>query len=219
MLIKACCRLWEDNGLYRGAGARSSSYLGENVLKVWDELGCRRDANGFAPIVEQDYGIGTAHGHFDEACMDLELMSGLVDDGMTLSKFTVATLDDLGYTVDYSQAEDMAIPTCCRSGNVRRKKQSGERQRRRLSKEVNDAAVGFGKLELKRYQEMKANIENDVELQHMLRQNNAVLRISNVVTVFVEEGGHIVDVDVVEEQTVDHTEQNIFSHKDTDVDV
>lgn len=191
---------------------------------MWDDLGCSRDRNGFAPIVEQDFGPGTAHAHFDEGCMDLELMSGLVDDGMTLSKFTVATLEDLGYDVNYKEAEDMDVPDCCRGRSLREEKtQTGRGTRRRLTKENRDAARKFGKLELKRFKELKKNLDGDSELQELLQLNNVLLKVATTVTVFVEQDGHIIDMDVVGDDDDDDDgngedgndveDHNIFDHE------
>jgi Leishmanolysin len=57
--------------------------------------------------VETRGGSGTACGHWDEYCMRNELMTGYSDSGTKaiLSRITIGTLDDLGYIVDYSQAE------------------------------------------------------------------------------------------------------------------
>jgi Leishmanolysin len=56
--------------------------------------------------VERDFGSGTACGHWDEECMGNELMTGfLAPSSSPLSRITVATLQDLGYQVDYSKAD------------------------------------------------------------------------------------------------------------------
>ncbi len=55
--------------------------------------------------VEDDFGAGTQCLHWDEDCFLGELMTGVSTDGLELSILTVAALDDLGYTVDYSRAD------------------------------------------------------------------------------------------------------------------
>jgi hypothetical protein len=67
------------------------------------------------PLIETQGGPGTACGHWDEGFYDAELMTGLAEAPgirMPLSKLTIASLEDIGYTVDYSQADEYALPTC-----------------------------------------------------------------------------------------------------------
>ena len=63
--------------------------------------------------IENDGGRGTACGHWDETCFGSELMTGKTN-GLTtlpLSRITIAGLEDLGYTVDYSQAQTYTCST------------------------------------------------------------------------------------------------------------
>ncbi len=63
--------------------------------------------------VEDQYGAGTQCSHWDEALFGHELMTGFSDDGdMPLSRLTIASLADLGYQVDYSQADPYTLPPC-----------------------------------------------------------------------------------------------------------
>jgi Leishmanolysin len=56
--------------------------------------------------VEKDFGEGTACGHWDEDCMGDELMTGFIGRSPTpLSRITVATLQDVGYQVNYDKAD------------------------------------------------------------------------------------------------------------------
>jgi hypothetical protein len=69
------------------------------------------------PPVEGDGGNGTRCSHWDEDFFDNELMTGFLG-GVTsetvnpLSALTIASLEDLGYDVSFSQAEAYAIPSC-----------------------------------------------------------------------------------------------------------
>ena len=58
-------------------------------------------------------GPGTAEGHWRENIFDHELMTGYAEDSgpMPLSRLTIAALEDLGYAVDYDQADDFALPS------------------------------------------------------------------------------------------------------------
>jgi hypothetical protein len=78
--------------------------------------------------VERDYGSGTACGHWDEECMGNELMTGFLGPSASpLSRITVGTLQDLGYQVDYSEADafsrsDLAASCTCPVRRLREKK-------------------------------------------------------------------------------------------------
>lgn len=69
--------------------------------------------------IEQDGGPGTAGGHWDEITYDNELMTGYIDndgdpstnDDNVLSEWTVLSLADLGYSINYQDYpyDDLAI--------------------------------------------------------------------------------------------------------------
>jgi Viral BACON domain/Leishmanolysin len=69
------------------------------------------------PPIENDYGPGTRCGHWDEGFFDNELMTGFLG-GITsvtvnpFSALTIASMADLGYEVDLSEAEPYSIPAC-----------------------------------------------------------------------------------------------------------
>jgi hypothetical protein len=56
-------------------------------------------------------GEGTRDSHWTETIFDTELMTGWIDSGAShpLSATTIASLGDLGYTVDLTQADDFTI--------------------------------------------------------------------------------------------------------------
>lgn len=76
---------------------KSDSRASEEYRKL---SGC----DGSIPV-EYDNGVGTQCLHWDEECFMGELMTGASSDGLDLSILTIAALDDLGYTVDYSKAD------------------------------------------------------------------------------------------------------------------
>ena len=50
--------------------------------------------------------FGASCTHWEAVCFDNEIMTPLIDAGANpLSRVTVATLEDLGYTVDYKAAD------------------------------------------------------------------------------------------------------------------
>ena len=57
---------------------------------------------------ESGGGSGTKCGHFDEACLKHELMTGYASGKLPMSRITVGGLEDLGYEVDYSKADDFS---------------------------------------------------------------------------------------------------------------
>lgn len=104
-------------------------YQGPLAIDVWqNEYGCVG-----TPPIETNGGAGTAGSHWDEACFNTELMTGYTDVNMPLSKMTAASLEDLGYTVDYnspfidhSYAGWISGRDCCTLG--RRNLREGIRQ-------------------------------------------------------------------------------------------
>lgn len=65
------------------------------------------------PPVEENYGPGTKCGHWRKGTFGNELMTGiLTSGGPPLSKLTVASLADLGYTVNVDRADDYQLPAC-----------------------------------------------------------------------------------------------------------
>jgi hypothetical protein len=92
---------WTNSGLYTDG---EDEYVGTFAKREWANLGC----SGKLPV-ELDGGSGTAGGHWDEACLNQELMTGFVDSDMRLSKITVASLEDMGYGVNYTAADSYDI--------------------------------------------------------------------------------------------------------------
>jgi len=61
--------------------------------------------SGASIPVERDGGSGTACGHWDEECFMGEIMTGHLSGNMAMSTMTLASLEDMGYMVDYSRAD------------------------------------------------------------------------------------------------------------------
>lgn len=90
-------------------------YTGQNALDAYKSI----DPNATFIPVENDGGSGTAGSHWDEQALGNELMTGYINnDGSSatmsdnyLSKFSVMSLADLGYQVNYSdyQYDGIAI--------------------------------------------------------------------------------------------------------------
>lgn len=90
-------------------------YLGEKAQAEWEALGCT------TPLpIETDTGLqGMDNGHWDEFCLRRELMTGILQEyaESPLSRITIAGLEDLGYTVNYDNADeytiDDVVSSCC----------------------------------------------------------------------------------------------------------
>jgi hypothetical protein len=93
--------LWGLNKLHKGNKDR---YNRKFAKEEWARLGC----SGKLPV-ETGGGDGTAFGHWDEECLNQELMTRYVDSDMRLSVLTVASFEDMGYGVDYSAADPYDI--------------------------------------------------------------------------------------------------------------
>ena len=99
--------LWDQfPGLTSGFTGTTPRFLGAKAVAEWNTLG----RTGTVPV-EADGGAGTAYAHWDETTFDNELMTGYLNSGANpLSRMTIASLGDLGYHVDVSQADPYTLP-------------------------------------------------------------------------------------------------------------
>ena len=182
---------WESNDVVlrsRIRGRTVYSYLGAVATNVWkNEWGCTG-----APPVEADGGGGTAGGHWDEDCMDNELMTGYLGgraSGNPISKLTAATFVDIGYSVDYSSSTidnsyDGSNTSCCNGRRNLRQLNNGKPP---LSAQGKANAVAYGKsvLESRRLPIGQQRVKNGLKYV-----------ADEIVTVYYEENGSIYDVEV-----------------------
>jgi hypothetical protein len=105
--------LWMLNKIHSGS-THDANYRGSSAKQAWKDMGC----SGRLPV-ETDGADGTAGGHWDEACLDGELMTGFVDRGqsMPLSRLTIASLKDMGYGVNLNAADEFSIDRLGKCGN------------------------------------------------------------------------------------------------------
>jgi Leishmanolysin len=195
--------LWESLGV-TGPDSENCPYRGEKAISEFQAIsGC-----GVVPT-ENDFGPGTFCGHWDEECMGTELMTGYSNATNLLSRITIASLDDLGYDVDYTNADNYTSnnlnPNCrCRRRRNLMNMAHGEtyqfdyqvsgEQRRRLSDEAYDMATLYG-----------TKILSDRQASGSLFVNNSFIIDTNpdiqyvgdkVIVVFVMENDNIFDVTV-----------------------
>jgi len=182
--------MWDTASLINEISTTDWDFNGANAQKVWqDDWGC----TGLPPI-ERDGGAGTAGGHWDEATLDNELMTGWINSGTSnpLSNLTIAALQDQGYSsVDYGQA-DPYDPGCSRRGL--RGGDNGARRRRRAADPNSLArakAVDYGKQKLN-----KRKLPDGVP-----REQNGLTYIGDqyLEVLYIDDDGSIQDVVVTPE--------------------
>lgn len=95
--------IWDIKGLRSG-----TNYTGVNASREYNLLG----GSGSTVPLESNGGSGTALSHWSEDVFGDELMTGFLSGSTNpLSKVTVGTLQDLGYSVNYSAADFFSLPT------------------------------------------------------------------------------------------------------------
>jgi hypothetical protein len=102
--------VWVDKGLLHGAGTSHPTFTGLGAKKEYATL--RGVKSSAAVPVENSGGPGTRDSHWKDDLFGNELMTGFVRNaGNPLSRMTVASLQDLGYTVDLNAAESYKLPS------------------------------------------------------------------------------------------------------------
>ena len=103
--------LWTRFGLtnYGGGCPSNPRYTGSNAVSEWRSLG----GSGSVPV-EAGGGGGTACGHWDEGVFGNELMTGFSEGSASepLSRLTIGSLQDMGYSVDKGAANAYSLPGC-----------------------------------------------------------------------------------------------------------
>ena len=101
--------IWEDLGLLSGAGTSNPIFTGANATAQYNAI-YGTSARGVP--VEATGGSGTRDSHWRDTVFTNELMTGWAGPGtsLPLSRVTVGSLADLGYTVNYAAA-DAYTPT------------------------------------------------------------------------------------------------------------
>lgn len=96
--------LWHYHDLVTGSGSAHPKFTGPRAMAEYAKLKGLKDPT---PVpLEAKGGPGTAEGHWSEDVFNDELMTGWLDSGTNpLSRLTIASLADLGYVVDMSQAD------------------------------------------------------------------------------------------------------------------
>ncbi len=96
--------LWDFAGLVSG-----NQYIGVNALNEYKTLSGDMAATGI--LLTTGVGPGSDYSHWDEDTFDNELMTPFINSGSNpLSRITVGALEDLGYSVNYAQADAYSPP-------------------------------------------------------------------------------------------------------------
>jgi hypothetical protein len=99
--------IWEYKGLLVGAGTSNPRFTGSQALAAYNSI-FGTAASGVP--VENTGGSGTADAHWRESVFASELMTGWVGPSTTMpiSRITVGSLADLGYSVNMASADTFA---------------------------------------------------------------------------------------------------------------
>lgn len=101
--------IWAQRGLLVGAGTTNPRFLGSQATAEYDSRFNTSEPN--VPV-ENVGGAGSADAHWRESKFGNELMSSVLNaNSNPLSRVTIASMADLGYQVDFSQADQYTPPT------------------------------------------------------------------------------------------------------------
>lgn len=102
--------LWRAKDLLVNAGSPNPIFTGMNAMRAFAEL-----INSAVPRpvpVANTGGQGTRDGHWRESIFGTELMTGFLNPAINpISRLTIASLEDLGYAVNYGAADPYSLPT------------------------------------------------------------------------------------------------------------
>ena len=99
---------WSSLGLIGGAATSDPRFTGAETMAIWPPFSTALAFPGTTPPLENNGVTGTTLVHWRETVFHTELMTGYIEAPgvpMPLSRVTIASMKDLGYQVDYSQAD------------------------------------------------------------------------------------------------------------------
>lgn len=100
--------LWQSKGLLVGAGTSNPLFTGTQAVAAYNAI---FGTNAVGVPVENSGGSGTRDSHWRESTFNNEIMTGYINSGSNpLSRVTVASLADLGYTVNIAAADPYSRP-------------------------------------------------------------------------------------------------------------
>lgn len=99
--------IWSYRGLIAGSWTNDPRFIGAQARAEYNAL---FGGNAIGVPLENGGGPGTRLAHWRESIFHNELMTGYVNAGVNpLSRITIASLADLGYTVDLSRADQFPL--------------------------------------------------------------------------------------------------------------
>lgn len=99
--------MWSFAGYLNTSSPSDPRFTGPNAVAAWNRLSGNTDTG--VPV-EATGGTGTALAHWRESTFRSEIMTGWISLGASpLSTVSVASLADLGYTVDLTQADPYVL--------------------------------------------------------------------------------------------------------------
>jgi hypothetical protein len=102
--------IWDRKGLLEGAGSPNPVFDGEHASREYSDLAGFEQSTPI-PVANRG-GPGSRDGHWREAVFVNELMSPLLNAGANpISRFTIASLSDLGYGVNLDAADPYEPPS------------------------------------------------------------------------------------------------------------
>ncbi|QDU29844.1 hypothetical protein ETAA8_49600 [Anatilimnocola aggregata] len=100
--------LWQSRGLVSGAGTLNPLFLGPQAVAAYNSI---FSTTGTGIPLENTGGSGTADSHWREVTLRNEIMTGYINAGVNpLSAISIASMADLGYTVNMSVADAYTRP-------------------------------------------------------------------------------------------------------------
>ena len=111
--------LWEVRNLVDLTDATNPLYVGTNGLREYRALTSSTNVTG-VPVWNTG-GPGTAGSHWRDSVFRTELMTGYAEPAgvvMPISRLTIGSLQDLGYTVNYAAADPYVLPAPAAATNV-----------------------------------------------------------------------------------------------------
>jgi hypothetical protein len=110
--------VWKHFGLLAdpaASGGIDPHFTGAGAIAGFNSAGGAGYTGAKVPV-ENAYGRGTNDHHWRESVFGNELMTGFIDDGSNpLSAITIASLGDLGYSLDLSAADPYTLSSALRS--------------------------------------------------------------------------------------------------------
>lgn len=101
--------LWSRMGLISGSGTNDPRFRGAAAVREFVLLD--EKAGPLVPVANTG-GAGTREGHWRELVFGDELLTGFLSgEQRPLSRMSIAAFQDMGYDVDFSQADDYVLPS------------------------------------------------------------------------------------------------------------